>query len=385
MRITVVHPSELGARELGRWREMQRATPTLANPFLAPEFTVAVGRLQPRARVAVLWQGPEIRGLFPFERRGLGHGVPIAAGLTDAQGLVHDPGLEWDPRQLLRACGLTLWEFDHLVAGQVPFAPFESFRAPSPVMDLTGGYDAYLAGLGPRAHSLVKDVQRKQRRLERDAGEVEFVLDSRDLGALRALMAWKSAQYQRTGRADRFAQRWIVTLVEQLLDTRGHGFSCVLALLRSGGRPVAAHVLLRLDDVLAGWFPAYDPQFYRCSPGTITRLRTAEAAAADGVTRIEMGRGAKPYKELFKSRDDVVAEGRVTRPTPVAAVHWVRRAPVRRLRQVVLDSPRLYPVADRLLRSYGRARSALRHGQQEPGAPSSGPHPPLVPTADRSC
>jgi CelD/BcsL family acetyltransferase involved in cellulose biosynthesis len=176
---------------------------------------------------------------------------------------------------------------------------------------------------------------------------------------LRALMSWKSAQYQRTGRADRFASPWIVALVEDLLGTRGAGFSCVLALLRVEGRPAAGHVLLRQDGVLAGWFPAFDRDLYRFSPGTITRLRMADAAAADGVTRIEMGRGAKPYKELFKSFDDVVAEGRVVRPAPVAAVHWARRAPVRRLRQVVLDTPQLYRAADRLLTGYGRARAAL--------------------------
>lgn len=375
MSVTVVHPSELGPSELDRWRALQRAVPALGNPFLAPEFTVAVGRLRPQARVAVLSEGSRIVGFFPFERRALGHGVPIAAGLTDAQGLVHEPGLEWDARELLRACGLATWEFDHLVDGQSPFAPFQTIHAASPVMDLGDGYAGYLAGLGDRAPGLVKDVGRKQRRLERDAGEVEFELDSRDPGVLPTLMAWKSAQYQRTGRLDRFASPWIVALVEQLLDTRTGGFSGVLAVLRAGGTPVAGHVLLRLDGVLAGWFPAYDTSFYRCSPGTVTRLRMAEAAAADGVTRIEMGRGAKAYKETFKSYDLFVAEGRVTRASPAAALHWMRRAPVRRLRQMVVTDPQLYVVADRVLKGYARARSAFRHRSPEP--------PPAPPSMQR--
>ncbi|MGY1635538.1 GNAT family N-acetyltransferase [Geodermatophilus sp. SYSU D00742] len=357
MTVTVVHPSELGPGELERWRALQRLAPGAANPFLAPEFTVAVGRLLPRARVAVISEGTRIVGFFPFERRALGHGLPIAAGLTDAQGLVHEPGLDWDARELLRACGLVTWEFDHLV-GQSPFAPFSAFRVASPVMDLRNGYGGYLEGLGARGTGLVRDVRRKQRRLERDAGEVQFDLDSRASDALPAVMAWKRAQYRRTGRADRFAHPWIVQLVEELLDTRTGSFSGVLAVLRADGKPVAGHVLLRLDDVLAGWFPAFDTAFYRCSPGTITRLRTAEAAAGQGVTRIEMGRGAKDYKELFKSYDDFVAEGRVTRASPAAALHWVQRVPVRRLRQAVMDNPELYRAADRVLRGYARIRSA---------------------------
>ncbi len=73
---------------------VQAGTDALANPFLSPEFTVAVGRQRPGARVAVLADGPAITGFLPFERRRLGLGVPIAAGLTDCQGLIHAPGMD---------------------------------------------------------------------------------------------------------------------------------------------------------------------------------------------------------------------------------------------------------------------------------------------------
>jgi hypothetical protein len=84
----------------------------------------------------------------------------------------------------------------------------------------------------------------------------------------------------------------------------------------------------------------------------------AEAAADAGITTIDMGRGAKDYKEELKSRDIVVAEGRVTRPSPTAAVHWLRRAPVRRLRNEVIENPSLLRAADRVLRSYARLRNS---------------------------
>ena len=38
-------------------------------------------------------------------------GVPIGAGLTDCQGLVHVPGAEWDAHELLKACRLSVWHF----------------------------------------------------------------------------------------------------------------------------------------------------------------------------------------------------------------------------------------------------------------------------------
>lgn len=360
MRITVVRPEELGSGEMKRWREIQRATPALVHPFLGPEFAAAVGRHRAQARVAVLEEGARIVGFFPFEERSLGLGVPIAAGLTTCQGMVHEPDLDWDPQQLLRACGLAAWEFDFLVSGQAPFESSVVHRSPSPVMDLRAGFEQYVASLKAASPGLAKDVRRKQRKLERDVGEVGFVFDSGDHGALRTLMSWKSAQYQRTGRVDRFARPWISALLDDLLDIRTDSFSSVLCLLSAGGELVAGHLLLRMDDVLAGWFPSYDTRFSRYSPGTVTRMRMARAAADRGAALVHMGASVKnEYKQVFKSHDVFVGEGRVLRASPAAAVHWLRRAPVRRVRLAVAERPALVRMADRALHRYGQLRTAL--------------------------
>src|SRR5689334_11411149 len=102
MQISVARPNELGSGEIAAWHSMQRQTPSLGNPFLSPEFAIAVGKFRPDARIAVLADGPTITGFFPFQRRRFGIGVPIAAGLNDCQGLIHAPGMEWDARELLR-------------------------------------------------------------------------------------------------------------------------------------------------------------------------------------------------------------------------------------------------------------------------------------------
>ena len=122
---------------------MQRKTESLVNPFLCPEFTVAVDSFRPDARVAVLADGREIIGFFPFQRRRFGVGLPIGAGLNDCQGLIHAPEVDWDPRELLRACKVSVWQFDHLVNGQLPFERYAVTVASSPVIDLTKGFTAY--------------------------------------------------------------------------------------------------------------------------------------------------------------------------------------------------------------------------------------------------
>jgi CelD/BcsL family acetyltransferase involved in cellulose biosynthesis len=360
VRISVVRPAELGPAEIAAWHAMQVTTLSLASPFLSPEFAVAVGTFRPDARVAVLADGPDIVGFFPFEKRRWGVGEPIGAGLSDCQGLIHAPALEWDPRELLRACRISAWNFDHLVAGQRPFERYQAARAASPVIDLTDGFEAYHAMLRARSRQFCSGVARKSRKLGREAGDVRFVLDSRDGSALRTFMSWKSDQYRRTGRGDRFDKRWIVELIDLLFSTHTAAFSGQFSCLHAGEELVAAHFGVRAGHVLADWFPAYATGFASYSPGLIMHLRMAEEAAASGVRQIDLGKGAKRYKEALKTGDIFVAEGIVTGRSVLAAASWARRYPALWAVRQVRQHPPLFHAVDRLLVRYGQIRSSLR-------------------------
>lgn len=375
MNIDVVHPSELGPAELDRWREIQRASPSLANPFLAPEFTVAVGRLRPKSRVAVLADGQQIVGFFPFERRGLGFGAPICPGHNDCQGLVLMPDADWDPQEVLRACGLLVWEFDHLVDGQKPLEPYQTAQFRSPIMDLSAGYESFLEQLRQNSNRL-RNISRKQRKLAREVGELRFVFDSDEHHLLHTVMAWKSAQYLRTGWADRFARPWIVELLEQLLATRTESFSGVLSMMYAGDQPVAGHFGIRSDTVLAHWFPAYDTRFGDYSPGLAMHLGLAEGAAEMGIQHIDMGPGPETYKQWFRNGELTIHEGAVRRGSTGAALHWVRRAPAKRFYRAVEDNPSLHRAAKRARAGYLRVDSALRRRAASEGDPHRDPAVP---------
>ncbi len=365
MPISVIHPSELGPVEVIAWQDMQRrctGPAGLRNPFLSPEFTQAVGRHRADARVAVLTDGGpggSITGFLPFEKHKFGMGRPIGAGLTDCQGLVHVPGFEWDPRELLRGCGLSVFAFDHLAAEQRPFRPYLAATAPSPVIDLADGWAAYQAKLKVRSASFLRSVARKTRKLDREVGPVRLVTESTDRAALRALMAWKSDQYRRTGRSDRFAQPWIVGLIEDLFETRGDHFSGLFSVLYAGDTTVAAHLGVRCGRVVAHWFPAYDTGFAQYSPGLIEHVRMVEAAASIGVELIDLGKGAKRYKEELKSSDIYVGEGAVTTRSALGQLHRAHIAPAQWAVRTIRAYPRLYEPADQLLKRYGTAHAAV--------------------------
>jgi CelD/BcsL family acetyltransferase involved in cellulose biosynthesis len=358
MRVSVIRPSDLGQAEFIRWREIQQADPAFDNPFLSPEFTRIVGELRDRVRVAVLEEGSEVVGFFPFERHAFGVGKPVAAGLTDAQGLVLVKDVELDPR-LIKQCGLAVYEFDHLVDGQPLAAYGKHERYPSPIIDMRNGYEAYIERIKETSNKTYRSTLYKARKLERDIGPLHHDFAATSAEALRTLLGWKTEQYRRTGRTDRFAHRWIVELVERLQATLSESFAGVLDMMYVDGRPMAGHFGLRTSTTLAAWFPAYDTTFAKYSPGLIQHLALAERSAEAGIVMIDMGRGDKEYKDKLKNGEFAVVEGRVATAGPRAAAHWLMRVPARKARAAVIADPLLNRTADRALKMYGRLRTRI--------------------------
>jgi CelD/BcsL family acetyltransferase involved in cellulose biosynthesis len=333
MKITVVRPDELGPAELTAWRQFQKDRPELQNPFLAPEFSVAVAHQRPAARVAVIEESDGIAGFFPFEVRHAVIGVPIGSGITDCQGLVSRSGYAVDPMALLKACRLPVWEFDHLMAAQ--FAGFHTSTTPSPLMNLEDGYAAYVENRNTSG-DVVKQTLRKQRKMVREVGDERFVWDDRDPAGLAALRDWKSAQYLRTQQYDRFSTPWISGVLEELQASASDDCRAVVSTIYAGDRPVAAHLGLRSSSVLAYWFPSYDMDLSKYSAGILLCLRMAESGAADGIRQIDLGKSEALYKTRLMNDQTPVAAGRVGRSWSVTTARRTQSAVSRSLKQGAL-------------------------------------------------
>ncbi|GAA1505170.1 hypothetical protein GCM10009730_05450 [Streptomyces albidochromogenes] len=355
MQVTVLRPDELTASDIAAWEAMQSADPELANPFLSPEFTRAVGRRRPTARVARLAEDSRTVGFFPFERHALGSGKPIGSGFCDCQGLIHLPDLDWRPAELLRACDLAIWEYDHLAAGQTPFetAGTPRARAASPVMELDGGHHTYLERLG---HKFLRAARGQERRLTREVGPLRLDFHRSEPALLDTLIRWKSAQQREKGRRDLLSQEWFRTILWELFDLPSESCSGTLSVLYAGEEPVAMLYGLRSRQVLATWFPTYDTRFARYSPGILLHLELAEAAAERGIARVDMGKGTARYKDALKTADLSVSEGYVDRHTPKAALCRLRMTSGRTARAAVRANPAVYRAAVRAVGAVDRLR-----------------------------
>jgi CelD/BcsL family acetyltransferase involved in cellulose biosynthesis len=354
MKVSICRPLDLGTSEIQMWRSFQRQSDHLQSAFLTPEFARVMSRRQPSTRVAVVEEGGKTVAFFPFENLGLKVGRALCYGMSDAQGIVHSPVVQLNGLNLIQACGLDIWEFDHLIGNQLQlFSPQQCAIRNSPAIDLTDGYENWLSRKKP---DKIKKILQRENRLEREQGTIEFTYDSKDHNALNLLMKWKSTQYRRTGRKDRFADLWFADSVSELLDTRSENFIANLSILRVKNREVALHLSLCSNGVMADWIPAHDTEFSRYGVGLILRLRVLKAAAENGIYLHDAGAGEEEYKLVFSDYNLKVAKGSVNRPTIAAFARRLQTYPATLATDVVLASPHLRKAARTSLAWIGSMR-----------------------------
>lgn len=357
VKTTLITPNELDTGLVALWRQWQLASGHSLNPFLSPTFATTYGRHQKKSRIAVVEDGSEVVGLVPIELTSIGVARSLAYGLSDVQAPAFKPGYEFNTHRFISSCGIAVFEFDRFVPEIAKGLKPASVRlVPSPVIDLTAGYEEWLARKRKASSSTFRRVLQKQRKIGRDLGEVEFTYASTSHADLELLMAWKSAQYIRTGRRDLFARPWFRNVLHDLLEQGNDEFRLVLSKLSAGGRTLALDAGLRNEHTVAGWFPAYDPEFSKYSPGSVCLLMQIEGTANSGLTRMDLGVGEADYKESFKDFDDQVAEGWCARRDPRTFLRRASKMPRELAVDFVLERPQLRLAARRTLNLIGSVR-----------------------------
>lgn len=315
MIVRLQKPAELRSDELALWRELQRREPALDSPFLAPEFAQAAARIRRDVEVAIL-ENPRgtPQGFFAFQRTRERMGDPVAAGMSELQAIVASPDLAWSPAELLRGCGLTRWAFDHVPVACGRLRPYMHTQGPSPLADLSAGYDQYRARLRARGSRSLAETSRKARKLERELGELRFQLHADEPRALECLLQWKQQQHLRTQVPDTFQLDWVVALLRELSrQPATPGFRAYLSLLTAGDIPLAVHLGLATGRTAHVWYPAYDHRFAKYSPGMVLFERLFAQLPAEGIARVEFGPGPQRYKQSLKTGDRPVGIGCVDR------------------------------------------------------------------------
>ena len=215
--------------ERTEWTAILAANPSLYSPFLQPAFldaAVAAGR---NVETAVMRHAGGSRGFWAFERRGRWDAHPVAEGFSEGQAVViASDAPRWNMADVLRACGLRRWRFDHAPVEQTELRRFATRVGPSPYADLSDGWDAFLLRQRAAGVKSLHESLRKLRKLQKEHGSVAFQANAGD-NAFECLLRWKSDQHSRTGVPDVFENRDVVRLLDEVRRQRDSHFAGELA------------------------------------------------------------------------------------------------------------------------------------------------------------
>jgi len=332
MSIDLVPALELGADDIDAWTRLQARGP-LSSPFLSPHWAQAVARAGgPDARlakVAVIRDGAEPKAFFSA-RVGRVVAMPVGAPLCDYQGLVAAADTVIESRRLVAALGVQRLDFTALMLEAPGFRDGVRGQAASHVIDLTRGYDAYVADRRAAGTDILKDCSKKRRKLEREQGEVVFTAESASSRDFEQLLAWKQAQYTKTRQTDILARDWPPRLLRGLFEARAGALRGVLFTLHAGGKLAAAHFALCSPTIIHAWFIAHDEAFERYSPGVILITEVLRWAALRGMDEVDLGPGDYRFKRSLANVQRPIGHGFVGAFAPAtlirAAEYEVRRA-----------------------------------------------------------
>ena len=182
-----------------------------------------------------------------------------------------------------------------------------------PVVDLTGGYQAYLGRLPGR---LRQEGARKARKLARDVGPHEVVTVA-GAGLTEGVEAFLDLAARADDEKGGFfrrpeMRRWF----HALADEYGPDGTFRLHRLDAGGLPAAMTVSL-VDTARGVWGlynSALDPDLAALGPGVVLVNGLIEAAATEGCTAFDLLKGDEAYKYRLGAVDRVLHTLTLVRP-----------------------------------------------------------------------
>jgi CelD/BcsL family acetyltransferase involved in cellulose biosynthesis len=210
-----------------------------------------------------------------------------------------------------------------MLADQAAFAPHVRGICTTYLLDLPEGYAAYAEARRAAGSGIIKDLDKRRRKVEREVGPVRFTASSSESGAFEQLIAWKRAQYRATGQTDVFATAWTLDLLRGLLGARceapqNAGFGAGLFTLHIGDQLAAAQVNLLGRRTIHAWIIAHDGAFERYSPGLLLFQDILKWMDGAPYAALDLGAGDYRFKLQLANLNRTVSHGFVGRPSPAA-------------------------------------------------------------------
>jgi CelD/BcsL family acetyltransferase involved in cellulose biosynthesis len=329
--VDVLRPQSLPPELAAQWRSLRRQRRAWDSPLFSPAWSQAVERARgdEGVRVAVISERGEARAFMAFSAGKL---TAMAAGgaMCDYEGLVGDPGPGFDPRALLSALGVDRYDFSHVLADSPAFAAFGRGQELSWIVDAPNGYDVYAAERRTAGVTALKDLDKKRRKLEREAGPAVFTARSASSADFERLMLLKREQYRATAQTDVLAPAWTRRLLADLFERPSSAdFGGELFTLHIGGELAAVQFHLLGERTIHAWMIGHEARFERYSPGLLLFQDILRWMDGEAYDRLDFGYGDYRFKRELSNHQETLLHGFVGQPSAVTlvreAAYGVRR------------------------------------------------------------
>ncbi len=169
-----------------------------------------------------------------------------------------------------------------------------------PVIDISGGYDAYLGRLPSKQRH---ELRRKARKLARDVGDVRLVTVPPAQLEAELEVFFDMASGADGEKGGFFAKDEMRAFFRALAEEFGPDGTFRLHLLQVAGRPGAATVSLVHGREWGLYNSAFDETLRQLAPGMVLVSELIRVAADEGCRVFDLLRGDEPYKYRFGAED----------------------------------------------------------------------------------
>ena len=314
MHVENVSIKDITTEQILQWNRWAAPNGTLLSPYFLFEFAEIVSWARDDVRVSIIRDGDEILAYFPHHLPKDGIARPIGAPMSDYQGVIAGDYSRLSLDLVAKAAGCSALVYDNWYCPMGGHPGGLRERDGSVIADLGDGADSYFAQRKAAFKDHFKKSARRQRAAERDFGPVRVELGDASGEAFAALVHWKRRQYTETGKLDVMGIPWVRSVLDNLRRREGQEFSGLTASLWFGDRLAAVEFGLVGADIYHSWFPAYDPELAKYSPGLLLLHGLFEQAQDRGLQRIDLGRGGTHYKKYYASYEVGLDSGRFLRP-----------------------------------------------------------------------
>lgn len=334
---------ELSSGDIDTWSLLQSKASLTSSPFLTYGFCRAVQEVRGGVFAVALEEGGKTVGYFPFQRLNgaVGAGEKVGGYMSDMFDIIGSRNRRFTSDEILRASGLHAFRYDHVPSELAPFHSGETVSSAGMRVTLDD-FASYAADLAKKQSKFSASIHRGERQMNADIGDIDFTFQTSNVTAeLERLIAEKRTQYARTGTGDALQPDWTRALLFRFFEAELQGLKPVLSTLYAGSTWLSTCLCLGYADTLHIWFPAYNTEFRRYSPGNVLFFKMFEYGAAAGYRIFDFGEGVSDYKRRFLSSEYELLQGANRRRSALGFLDRVSQSiewRIRRMRKTPTDN-----------------------------------------------